>query len=665
MSYTNIASALVLLVLGALVVIRMRSWIIAGWTTAFFVGVSAILVWSDGIKVLVSGKTLHGFIFSLPRFGSGLEITIDPLGGAFAMLVAAVSFMAAIYSIGYMTHYRRESPGRFYSLLQLFIASMIGVVSVADWLFFIVFWELMTLVSYFLVTFERSDPQAMRAGFKYFIMTHVATAGLLVTAIYLWRLTGSFGFEDHQAGLGGMIIGVRSLLLALYFVAFATKAGVFPLGDWVPDVYPAAPSAISAVLSGVTSKVGVYGLLRIFWLNLTHVGTSGEVMTWGSIIAFLGMLSAFVGGVTAMKEDDAKRLLALSSMSQVGYILLALGIGIAFSKTPGMESVALLGILASGFHILNDAIYKSLLFMNAGSVYYATGTRDLNRLGGLWGVMPYVAVAGLVGVLSLAGLPPTNGFASKWVIYQAAVSGGLKFAPFLVVAVVAFFVSLSTLAYSLKYFNTAFLGKPTSEQGPPVRVPVAMAVSQCLLALVCLVVGLVPALVIRTVGVALGASSTQAFDMGWIGALHTLPVGGGIPASWSPLSLLVVLLVALVIAQLIRKSSAVHTRAVPSWYCGEEHSDDEVRYRAHGFYLPFNLAFGKVYPHIPVPRLPSLRGVLSALNFDGWLYNPILRLGGRLTDKVSRSHVGIPQLYMIWQVAGMILVLALLFVLVK
>ncbi|MBP6963635.1 MAG: oxidoreductase [Armatimonadetes bacterium] len=665
MIYTNVGLAFLVLLAGSLAVGSARSWRSGGWVAAAFVATATILAWADGLKVLVNGRAVEGFVFALPGFGSQLAVMLDPLGAGFLMVITAVSLIATIYSVGYMGFYKKESPRRFYSLLQLFIAGMIGVVAVADWLFFIVLWELMTLASYFLVTFERSDPRAVRAGFKYFIMTHVATAGLLVSAIVLWSGTGSWSFQAHGEGLGALSVAMRGFLLALYLIAFSTKAGIFPMGDWLPDAHPAAPSGVSAILSGVMIKLGAYGVIRVFWDVLPGVGTASELTTWGLVIVFLGTLSAFVGGVTAMKENDAKRLLAFSSISQMGYIFLALGIAVAFSVTPGMSLLVMLALLAAGFHILNDAIYKSLLFMNAGSILYSTGTRDINKVGGLAVVMPAAAAAGLVGVASLSGLPPMNGFASKWLIYQASISGGINLSPLIVAAVVAFFVGLSTLAYSLKYFNIAFLGKPAASSGKAVPIPLTMTFAQVVPALACILIGLLPFRAIGAVSSAMSVPSADMFGIGRVGGLMTVASGGAVSAIWSPIVLFGLFLIFFVLAEVLRASGRASMRVVSSWYGGEEHLDDEVRFRAKGFYSPFNEAFAHVYPRLAIPRLPSLGRIRAALDLDKWLYGPALRGSGRFVDKVSRSHIGVPQIYMIWQVAGMIVVVALLFALVK
>ncbi|MGC8834324.1 MAG: proton-conducting transporter membrane subunit [Armatimonadota bacterium] len=659
----NVEISLLLLILGALVVGPIRSWKAAGWTAAAVTVVATAIAWTDAVRVLSTGKVLYASVAHLPRFGSELAVHLDRIGAGFLLLTTAIPSMAAVFSIGYMGRYTKEHPGRFYCLFQLFTASMMGVVSVADWLFFIAFWELMTLASYFLVVFERDEPAVARAGFKYFVMTHVATAGLLVAAVALWRATDSFAFDNHARGLADAVPTVRHILLALYLLAFATKAGLFPMGDWARDAYPAAPSSVSAVMSGITSKLGIYGVFRVFHDALPVSASRTELLVWGIVITALGVVSALVTGLRAMQEGDTKRLLAFSSMSQAGYIFLALGIGVAFSGPGGLPAVALVAFLGAGFHILNDALYKSLLFMNAGSVLYATGLRDLNKVGGLLSVMPVTAAAGLVGVLSLSGIPPTNGFVSKWLIYQASISGGIQFAPFLVAAVAAFFVSLSTLGYSLRYCCTAFLGKlaPSREELNP--VPKTMTAAQGVLSVVCLVIGLSPYWVVS--GLNLIFDLQKVYRVGAFGSLVSVGADGQASAAWNPIGLLIALVVCVLIAEAVRRLGGAAVRTVPTWYGGEEHPDDEVRFRAHGLYSPFNAAFSKVYPTIPLPQIGGTPSVRAVLDIDRWLFNPLVKIGADLVSAISRTHVGTPQLYLIWQVVGMAVVLAVLLAVVR
>ena len=365
-----------------------------------------------------------------------------------------------------------------------------------------------------------------------------------------------------------------------------------------------------------------------------------------------------------MKENDCKRLLAFSSISQTGYIFIGLGIAISFTYLGKASPLVLLGLIGGGFHILNDAIYKSLLFMSAGSIVYSTGTRDLNKVGGLSAIMPVATAAALVGALSLSGLPPMNGFASKWLIYQATISGGLKYATFVAAAVIAFFVGMSTVAYSLKFFNTAFMGQSTRTE-PGIPIPKTMSLAQAILGLACIGIGLAPFWAVKMTSFVFAAESAGMFTADAAGGLATLPGGGAMAAAWSPILLVGALFVCFVVAEIIRSSGRAEVRRVPNWYGGEEHVEAEVRYRAQGFYAPFNEVFANIYPSISLPKMPSLKRLKSLFDVDSWLYNRLTSGGGKTVDKISRSHIGTPQLYMSWQFVGLILVLALLFLLVR
>lgn len=345
-----------------------------------------------------------------------LAFRIDGLSALFLIIIAVLFTAAALYGIGYLAHYRRESLRRYYFPFPLFMAGMLAVVSTSDWFWFLVFWEFMTLVSYFLVIFEYRKKQNLSAGFIYFFMTQSTSAGLMLVVIFLSNRTGSFAFAslpDLFRSLAQSNPWALHALLALFFIAFATKAGMYPLGIWLPEAHPAAPASISALLSGVMIKIGVYGLLRVFVWALPVSGISSA---WGTVIASLGVVSMLIGTLRALGENDSKRLLAQSSIGQMGYILLGLGLGMAFlPHSPLFGAVALVGCL---YHVINHACFKSLLFFNSGSILYRTGTRDLNQLGGLVKVMPLAAACAVVGALAIAGAPrstalPASGCSTK------------------------------------------------------------------------------------------------------------------------------------------------------------------------------------------------------------------------------------------------------------
>ena len=654
----------------------------AGWAAFLFVVIAGLVVISVALPVLVSGETARYVSgITIPGLGAHLDFAVDPLSALFLLIIVIVSAVAVLYSIGYMESYADENLIRYYPPLLLFIAGMIGVVAVADWFFFIIFWEFMTLASYFLVIFERENPVSLRAGFKYFLITHAATALMLAAAIITWRAgpTQEFDFTAAQYAMTAMAQArpwLLHLVLALWFLGFGTKAGMYPFGDWLPDAHPAAPSSVSALLSGVMIKLGVYGIARIFLGSALSVLTPQGVIGWGLVIAAFGVASAVIGSIAAVQQNDCKRLLAFSSIGQMGYILMALGIGLAFLRIAPLFGA--LALLAAFYHLVNDAAFKSLLFFNAGSIVYYAGTRDLNRIGGLSSVMPVAAVTAVVGALALAGLPPLNGFVSKWLLYQAALLGGLTYPVFVGVGLVALVISVVSLAYAMKFVGIAFMGKlaPVSEprsSGAPAQrrlpLPWTMNAAQVVLAIICLGLGLAPVAVAHAIYGALRAAvgglaepSQILAGSGWTLALAP---GGAVSAAWNPVLMGALFCGLMVVAYGIMRLAGAPVRQVDCWYCGEEHADELVRFRAQGLFSTFNRAFAGIYPTITIPRLRYPRVVERIFDLDAWLYGPLVRAGGKLAERLSRAHVGIPQIYMLWQIIGMILVLVLLLLVLR
>jgi len=610
-------------------------------------------------------------LFSVPGFGASLALRIDHLSALFLIIIVIVGLAASLFSVRYMEHYRRESLVGFYPPLLVFLAAMIAVVGMADLFFFFLFWEVMTLASYALVVFEREKRENLRAGFKYFLMTHAATACMFLAGIILYVRGGSFSFDVLRATLGQLIQenpGLAHLVLALFFLGFATKAGIFPFGDWLPDAHPAAPSGVSALLSGVMIKMGVYGLLRVFLLILP---SSYLTTTWGGIIAFFGTLSLFVGSLTALYQGDSKRLLAFHSMGQIGYVLLAIGMGIAFRRiNPAISAVAL---IAGLFHLLNHAQFKSLLFLNAGSILYVTGTRNLNALGGLLRSMPWTAVTALVGGLALAGIPPLNGFASKWLIYQVTILGGLDRPAYVLYALLAFFGSAVTLASVLKFIATTFLGHPSLQARETGDVPWSMRIAQFGLGALCVLMGLFPVPVLRLLYQAIGPSlAFPAFEALFGGSPWgvTSNLGEGTAATWNPLVMVAALLACLALSALLYRAGAAPVRQTALWYCGEAHRPQEVKFSASSLYLPFKRFFhlhvGRyeqegVYPVLRMPTLRLRAELPRAFDVDRYLYRPVVRWSMGFMERFSRLHVGIPQVYVAWMVVGALLAILILF----
>jgi len=651
----HVETSIVILIIGSLVsLLFARRRKLCGWVSFAFVCASSVYT---GLAVVGACTVAsdQSTILSLPQLGSSLTLRVDPLSAIFLAIVAVIALLSTLYSVRYMEHYAHDKVAKFFPVLLLCVASMTGVLVTTDFLFFLVFWEAMTLTSYFLVTFESGNAASQRAGLKYFIITHGATLCMVAAALLLWRTSGSFHFDAIRQTLSELL-NTRPFLahsiIFLFFLGFATKAGILPMGDWLPDAHPVAPSGMSATLSGALVKLGVYGLVRLFFSFLV---VSPSLRMWGIILALAGTGSLFVGTLTALRQTDTKRLMAFSTIGQIGYICLGLGVGAyCLQMYPALASIALAGAI---FHAVNHACFKSCLFLGAGSVLYRTGKRDMDKLGGLASFMPYTAGTTTIASLSIAGVPPFNGFSSKWLIVAGCLLAGMRFPLFLVLGLVALFISLVTLASFLMVLGSVFLGR-ADEDIRMREVPISMIVPQVVLAALCVLLGIFPQLVLRFIGRAIeGVTTMPASGLDASRIWGGLSLTDGSPVGfWSPVAILAALAILALISYGIQRAGGAQVRSAPVWYCGEEHVPATVRYPASSFYLPFKHAFQGIYPSrkVQVPKFPvPLR---RALDFDQWLYTPTVKMIERAADRVSRTHVGTPQVYLLWMVIGAIIV---------
>jgi multicomponent Na+:H+ antiporter subunit D len=416
-------------------------------------------------KPLIAGG---GVIQQAFWFGAPLNIRLLLDGFSLFMLftISLVSFAVTLYSIDYMEHYGAKA--NYYALLLLMIAGMNGLVLTSDLFNIYIFLEVAAIASYALVAFGRGQDE-LEASFKYLMLSAVASAFILLSIAVIFALTGGVGFGTVAHGLETLNIRfVVGFCSGLFLMGFGLKAALVPFHSWLPDAHPSAPAPISAMLSGVLIKVsGVYAMMRVF---LNVFGLTPALTT---VLAVLGIASIFVGALAALGQNDIKRMLAYSSISQIGYVVLGFGIG-----TP-------LGILGGLFHLFNHALFKSLLFLNAGAVEQSTGTRSLDKMGGLAKVMPVTAATSAIGSLSIAGVPPLNGFWSKLLIIIALVQAKMY-----VLAVLAVLGSVITLWYYLVLQHDAFFGKLNEAWRGVKEAPFWMSASTILLALLCIAVGL-------------------------------------------------------------------------------------------------------------------------------------------------------------------------------
>lgn len=399
-----------------------------------------------------------------------LAFTVDKLSGFFLLIISIVALCCSVYGIGYVKHffgkYNIGSLGFFYNL---FIAGMMLVVSSSNALLFLFSWEIMSLASYFLVVYEYKEESNVKAGFKYFVMTHIGTAFIMVAFLLLLRFTGSLDFEGIQAGIFLVPPWALYSIFVCSLIGFGVKAGIIPLHTWLPDAHPAAPSHVSALMSGVMIKTGIYMMIRMF-LGLL----GGGLPLWaGLLVLGIGAVSSLLGVLYALTEHDIKRLLAFHSIENIGIILLGLGSGMVFLALH-MPGLAAIGIVAALFHTLNHATFKSLLFLSAGSIVSTTHTRNIEEMGGLIKRMPYTAFFFLLGAMAISALPPFNGFFSEWLTFQSLFQGvdTLDVIPRWAFLLSAGFLALTSglaVACFVKAFGVTFLARPRSKEAEYAR----------------------------------------------------------------------------------------------------------------------------------------------------------------------------------------------------
>ncbi len=439
---------------------RAREWFAIAVVLAEFAVVASMLpaVWGGQVLVYQLGGWQPPW---------GVNLAIDGLNLLVALIVAGIGTLVMIYSFVYME--RDTGLDQYYTLFLLIVAGMMGVALTGDIFNLYVFFEIMCISSYALVAFRRKW-QSIEASIKYMIVSSLGTSFILLGIALLYGLVGSLNIADLAQKLGQVSPSAVIVPLALFVTGLGIKIAVVPLHMWMPDAYQAAPSAVAALFSGATATVGIYAMVRVVY-------TLFGAFAIGIMLAALGLVTMVIGALMALAQRDLKRLLAYSGISQVGYVLLGIGLG------------TVLGIQGGLFHLFNNAIYKTMLFMIAGAIIYRVGTSNMDQLGGLWKNMPVTATLFVVGALAISGVPPFNGFASKWMIYVAGIEAGQP-----VFTIIALITSALTLAYFLKALNSIFLGQRPKHLSDVKETPLPMMFPIMLLAVLCVVFGVLPQL---------------------------------------------------------------------------------------------------------------------------------------------------------------------------
>ena len=563
-------------------------------------------------------------------------LRLDPLSAFFTLTLAILALAVSVYSFGYLRPMERTrnlgALGFFYNALLLGLAL---VFTAANAFFFLSAWELMAVSGFCLVTFEHEKAETRRAAIVYMIMSHAGTAMLLAAFLLLAAFAGSTDFASFHLLASKLPPAEQGAVFLLFFAGFGVKAGIVPLHVWLPDAHPVAPSNVSALMSGIVIKCGVYGMARVFF------DFFGPPPLWtGTVVLAVGVITALVGVLYALQEHDLKRLLAYHSIENIGIIVMGFGAALMF-RTLGHLNLAAIAIVGALYHTINHAIFKGLLFLAAGSVVQSVRTRNMEEMGGLIRRMPGTALFFLTGAIAISGLPPLNGFVSEWLTYQALLAGfgtthSLTRLMFPIAGALLALTAALAAACFVKAFGIPFLALPRSDAAATAREAAPeMQYAMALLAAACFVLGLGATWILpvfdpitqQALGVAV-SPSLIAYGM-------ALRAGTTQSGTVSPVGIALVFLALAGTAAFLVNRRLRHVRVAtgPSWDCGLPGLTSDNEYTATAFSKPLRLIFSAFYrpnreirPEYEVsPYYPSVIRFESGIEatFEKRLYDPL------------------------------------------
>jgi hydrogenase-4 component B len=568
--------------------------------------ISAILCTAAFFGLGAGNSAVLRLPLGLPWVGANFHI--DALSSLFLLIVNLGAVGASLYAIGYGRH--EPSPQRVLPFFPAFLAGMNLVILANDAFTFLLSWEFMSLASWALVMAHHRVEDNVRAGYVYILMASFGTFALLLAFGLLAGPDGNYGFEAIRAS--HLPASYAALVLLLVLAGAGSKAGLVPLHVWLPLAHPAAPSHVSALMSGVMTKVAIYAFIRIVFDLL-----GPPVWWWGIVVLALGGATALMGVLYALFQSDLKRVLAYSTIENIGFIFVGLGLALAF-RADGFQTAAILALTAALFHAFNHSIFKSLLFFGSGTVLTSTGERNMEKLGGLIHRMPITAFAVLVGSAAISALPPLNGFASEWLTFQAILLSpelpqwGLKLIVPAVGALLALSVALAAACF-VRVFGIVFLGRPRSPAATEARETDRFSLGVMLaLAAGCLLAGILPGVVIDAM-----APVVQSVLGGHMPPQHAMPWLSLVPITTSRSSyngLLVLLFIAAsasFAAFVIHLLASRATRRAPAWDCGFPNVSPLAQYTAGSFSQPIRRVFGtllfRAHEQIEMPPPGDMR----------------------------------------------------------
>jgi len=603
---------------------------------------------------------------------TGIALRVDSLGAFFLVVVGLVGMASAIYGFGYSQSYEgRYSLRLLGAMFNVLLLSLSLQVMADNALTFLICWEIMSLSAYLLVLVEHDQPTTVHAASWYLAMTHAGFAALVAMLLLLSGGELTTSFTAMRSSAAALSPNLRNAIFLLALFGFGAKAGIVPLHVWLPMAHPVAPSHVSAMMSGVVIKMGIYGLVRV---TLDLLG--GGPVWWGATVLALGAISALLGVLYALMEHDLKRLLAYHSVENIGIILIGIGAGLMF-QSYGLMSLAALGFIGGLYHTINHATFKGLLFFGAGAVLHATHTRNMEEMGGLIKRMPWTAAFFLIGAAAISALPPLNGFASEWMVFQGLL-GGFNIPQPEVAVVMPLAVGMLALTSGLavacfvKAFGITFLAIPRSHEAEHAHEsPFSMLIGMGILALACILLGLAPFVVVPTLsGVLAGLDglldTRTEFTLGL-----SLQTPSGFAQMSPTLAAFGVLLLLILVPLIMRIARANRQlRVSDSWGCGRIGQTPRMEYTATAFAEPLRRVFAEFYrptKELTIDFHPESKYFVQSIEykseitplFEKYLYNPLLRSVNFIARQTRRLQSGSVHLYLLYvTVALLILLLA-------
>jgi formate hydrogenlyase subunit 3/multisubunit Na+/H+ antiporter MnhD subunit len=577
----------------------------------------------------------------------------DPISIFFAIIIFIVFVPIFIYSIGYAREYKGKYSVKYnFILMVLFAISMLCVVLAQDSITFIVFWEIMSAVSFFLVIYEYKNKENIKSGIMYFIMTHISGLFLMIMFAFLYKYTGSTSFDKFYQLSNSFTVSEKYIIFIFAILGFGAKAGVVPLHGWLPKAHPSATSNASALMSGVMLKVALYGLIRVTFTFIKVLPLKAALL-----LVVLGVVTAIFSALNALVQKDIKKLLAYSSAENIGIILSTLGLSLVFYNL-NLISFANLTLIAALFHILNHAIFKSLLFASAGSVLYASGTKNMNELGGLYKKMKFAAICAFIGTAAISAIPPLNGFASEILIFKCFIIGTTSIKgtwTALIIIVCGLIIALTsgvTLYASVKSFGITYLGAARSEKALSVhKIPLSMNIGLGILALLCIISGVFSPFIINLISKVSNSILNTNLHL-----IHSEINNEIIIVS----SIFVITIAILVLISKILNNKKT-TVIKETWGCGFNNFNPNMQYSANGLSEPSTRIFGKIVGYekdVKNGYSISLKDKVLD-NIEKYIYGSVVKFAYYIAVCITKIHFGKIQVYVSY-IFGSLLVTVLL-----